>query len=207
MLIHHQAGTNRTKCNLSFLKIVHKITPVRYPRRVEYLFHIRLGCGVLGCVVCQTARGCFSRFQWPVCTESGLTNFRSLLQSTYLILHPIFISRLKSGRPDRNDSGWFRAVVSVARLRKLVRWSKWPWNLYSKILSFYGNSDYEDRCVLNLVAPDLFLILAHPVYKMWIIQEPNTLELWNKLHFEERKKRRVYTMFKIFSTYIWWINI
>ena len=32
-----------------------------------------------------------------------------------------------------------------------------------------------------------FLILAHPVYKMWIIQEPNTLELWNKLHFEEEK--------------------
>ena len=46
-----------------------------------------------------------------------------------------------------------------------------------------------------------FLILAHPVYKMWIIQEPNTLKLWNKLHFEERKKRRVYTMFKIFGTY------
>jgi len=51
-----------------------------------------------------------------------------------------------------------------------------------------------------------FLILAHPVYKMWIIQEPNTLELWNKLHFEE-KKRRVYTMFKMFSTCICWINI
>ena len=32
-----------------------------------------------------------------------------------------------------------------------------------------------------------FLILAHPVYKMWIMQEPNTLELWNKLHFEEKK--------------------
>ena len=26
-----------------------------------------------------------------------------------------------------------------------------------------------------------------PVYKMWIIQEPNKLELWNKLHFEEKK--------------------
>ena len=52
-----------------------------------------------------------------------------------------------------------------------------------------------------------FLILAHPVYKMWIKQEPNMLELWNKLHFEERKKRRVYTVFKIFSTYICWINI
>ena len=29
-----------------------------------------------------------------------------------------------------------------------------------------------------------FLILAHSVYVMWIIQEPNTLELWNKLHFD-----------------------
>ena len=37
-----------------------------------------------------------------------------------------------------------------------------------------------------------FLILAHPVYKMWIIQEPNTLELWNKLHFEEKKTECIY---------------
>ena len=28
------------------------------------------------------------------------------------------------------------------------------------------------------------------------------LEILNKLHSEEGKKRRVYTMFKIFSTYI-----
>ena len=54
---------------------------------------------------------------------------------------------------------------------------------------------------------NFFLMLAHPVYKMWITQEWNTLELWNKLHFEEEKKRRVYTMFKIFCTYICWINI
>jgi len=41
---------------------------------------------------------------------------------------------------------------------------------------------------VNLLKPELFfLILAHPVYKIWIIQEPNTLELWNKLHFEEEK--------------------
>jgi hypothetical protein len=32
-----------------------------------------------------------------------------------------------------------------------------------------------------------FLILARFVNKMWIIQEPNKLELWNKLHFEEKK--------------------
>jgi len=37
-----------------------------------------------------------------------------------------------------------------------------------------------------------FLILEHPVYKMWIIQEPNMLELWNKLHFEEKKTESIY---------------
>jgi len=51
--------------------------------------------------------------------------------------------------------------------------------------------------VTNLLAPELFcLILAHPVYKMWIIQEPNTLELWNKLHFEEKKNWEYIPCFK-----------
>jgi len=49
------------------------------------------------------------------------------------------------------------------------------------------------RPVFNLLAPELiFLILAHPVNKMWIIQEPNTLELWNKLHFEDKKTESIY---------------
>ena len=40
--------------------------------------------------------------------------------------------------------------------------------------------------MVNLLAPELFfLILAQPVYKMWIIQDPNTLELWNKLHLKK----------------------
>ena len=43
------------------------------------------------------------------------------------------------------------------------------------------------------LAPELFfLILAHPVCKMWMKQEPNTLELWNKLHFEEKKTESIY---------------
>jgi len=36
-----------------------------------------------------------------------------------------------------------------------------------------------------------FLVLAHPVYKMWITQEPNKLALWNKLHFEAKKKESI----------------
>jgi len=37
-----------------------------------------------------------------------------------------------------------------------------------------------------------FLNFSTPVYKTWIIQEPNTLELWNKLHFEEKKRESIY---------------
>ena len=48
---------------------------------------------------------------------------------------------------------------------------------------------------VNLLVPELFfLILAHPVYKMWIIQEPNMLELLNKLHFEEEKTESIYNV-------------
>jgi len=27
---------------------------------------------------------------------------------------------------------------------------------------------------------------------MWVMQEPNKLELWNKLHFEEEKMESIY---------------
>ena len=46
--------------------------------------------------------------------------------------------------------------------------------------------------MFNPLAPKLlFLILAHPVYKMWMIQEPNKLALWNKLNFEEKKTESI----------------
>jgi len=48
---------------------------------------------------------------------------------------------------------------------------------------------------------NFFLILTHPVYKMWIIQEPNKLELWNKLHYED-KKQRVYQYLYFLNKYI-----
>ena len=54
-------------------------------------------------------------------------------------------------------------------------------------LSFHRDENF------NLLTPELFFeILAHTVYKIWIKQEPNTLELWNKLHFEEKKTESVY---------------
>ena len=30
-------------------------------------------------------------------------------------------------------------------------------------------------------------ILAHPVFKMLVIQKPKKVALWNKRHFEEKK--------------------
>ena len=56
-----------------------------------------------------------------------------------------------------------------------------------KVWVIYSSWALGERQI-NLLALDLFfLILVYPVYKMWIIEEPNTLELWNKLHFEEKK--------------------
>jgi len=47
--------------------------------------------------------------------------------------------------------------------------------------------------VVNRLAPELFFsILAHTVYKKWINQETNMLQLWNKLHFEEKETESIY---------------
>ena len=49
------------------------------------------------------------------------------------------------------------------------------------------------KFIFNLLDPELFfLVLAHPLYKMRIIQETNKIELWNKLHFEEEKTESIH---------------
>jgi hypothetical protein len=63
---------------------------------------------------------------------------------------------------------------------------------------------WEDN--INLLATDFLKMLAHPVFKMWVIKKPNNVALWNKRHFEERKME-IIQHFKIFSTDICWINI
>jgi hypothetical protein len=57
--------------------------------------------------------------------------------------------------------------------------------------SFLGAGVRFMDCLTFWRRNDFFLILAH-VYKMWIIQEPNKLELWNKLRFEEDKTESIY---------------
>jgi hypothetical protein len=53
------------------------------------------------------------------------------------------------------------------------------------------------------LAPEFGIkILAHPVCKMRIIQEPIKAALWNKRHFEERKTESAQLVLKKISTYI-----
>ena len=104
---------------------------------------------------------------------------------------------------------WASAVRSLNDPRT---WRSGNWICYHHKMQFWEIMYLKKMrlCMitkLNLLALELFFYFSTPVYKMWIIQEPNTLELWNKLHLKREKKRRVYTMFKMFSTYICWINI
>ena len=41
--------------------------------------------------------------------------------------------------------------------------------------------------MINLLVTDFFQILAHPVFKMWAMQKPNKVALWNKRYFEEEE--------------------
>jgi len=56
--------------------------------------------------------------------------------------------------------------------------------------------------ILTFWSRNYFLILADPVYKMWIMQEQNKLELWNKLHFEENKTESIYLIYNIQYFYL-----
>ena len=60
------------------------------------------------------------------------------------------------------------------------------------ILAYCLALQHSESLGVPLSVPEFFLIVAHPIYKMWIIQEPNTLELRNKLLFKEEKTESIY---------------
>ena len=55
-------------------------------------------------------------------------------------------------------------------------------------VSFVYSWSVSTIVTFNFLAPEFGIyILANPVCKMWIIQEPKKVALWNKRHFEEKK--------------------
>ena len=72
---------------------------------------------------------------------------------------------------------------------KINKW-KHNYNIYSLNNNQFMHSQFNIYYPFG--AGIIFLILAHSVYKMWIIQEPNKLELWKNCILK-RKKNGEYT--------------
>ena len=64
-------------------------------------------------------------------------------------------------------------------------------NVHTSISVFMYSTGYSCQ-ILTFWRRNYFFNLSTPVYKMWIIQEPNKLELWNKLHFKEKKTESIH---------------
>ena len=47
-----------------------------------------------------------------------------------------------------------------------------------------------------------FQILAHPVFKMWVIQKPNKVALWKKRYFEMEKMEIIQHVWNIQYGYL-----
>ena len=69
-----------------------------------------------------------------------------------------------------------------------------PHTMHLRVLwGFHYSTTIISLNSFNLLATELiFFYFSTPVYKMLIIREPNTLELWNKLHFEVEKTESIY---------------
>ena len=75
--------------------------------------------------------------------------------------------------------------ITLPKQLENSKFSTCSWSIMNCIITRFTNLTFWRRNYF-------FLILAHPVYKMWIIQVPNKLELWNKLHFEEKKPESIH---------------
>ena len=58
---------------------------------------------------------------------------------------------------------------------------QWQWLMQQKFCY------HSFVCKLTFWRRIIFQVLAHSVFKMWVIQKPNQVALWNKRHFEEEK--------------------
>ena len=143
------------------------------------------------------------------CRRNGLNRKRRL--NTRQTVDCGFASSLLALRVDlrglRSNLSWIRLTFSSdTRGRpELLPLHKQPicsnWWFQRQMLFLVGGWTLKRRrnarctavgdSVLTFATELFFLILAHPVYKMWIKQEPNTLELWSKLHFEEKRTESI----------------
>ena len=63
-------------------------------------------------------------------------------------------------------------------------------------------SQSSNWSLLTLWRRNFLLNFSTPVFKMWIIQKPKKVALWNKRHFEEREKNGDYAACLKYSVHI-----
>ena len=133
---------------------------------------------------------------WPTLFNDVITLQQKALAYTYTKHHTKTTSTLDTMRclwlsqqvvpyVDNVFSGWSHYRVFTSGVCHQIQniWGSWhpPSILYNRWVKDNVNT-------INLLATDFFFqILAHPVFKMWVIQKPNKVALWNKRHFEGKK--------------------
>jgi hypothetical protein len=59
--------------------------------------------------------------------------------------------------------------------------------MYSSVCGWAMLKKISSKFYLTLWCRNFLLNFSAPVFKIWIIQQPNKVALWNYRHFEERK--------------------
>jgi hypothetical protein len=99
-----------------------------------------------------------------------------------------------------NNSNWNECVFGSSRHSRVQMWS-----ISLKISQYI----WQHNIAQPFSAGIFFLILAHPVCKLWIIQEPKKVALWNKRHFEEKRMQHfkniqyIYLLTKYVKCNVW----
>ena len=112
------------------------------------------------------------------------------------LLTACLISRWWTERPSeicrvffKNKINWDFGASCWIYYRNILR-CKAPWTSDYALLRQLQFSRATCQNLIVYSDPRGCNILQY-VYKMWIIQEPNKLALWNKLHFEEKKTESI----------------
>ena len=116
----------------------------------------------------------------------GLKSYHQIVQDPFELIYPSWRRQRFSETSEHQTAAWWwyakERHYMINHLHENVKTYKMAVEIRIMILSFWHRN--------------YFFNFSTPVYTMWIIQEPNTLELWNKLHFEEEKNGEYITCLK-----------
>jgi hypothetical protein len=129
---------------------------------------------------------------WTWCVLGRRPNLTACLIKSLRILTRVQLSAALTSCMDYSPP-WEASSSSATQEIPHILWNQnvhYSVNKSSLLVLFWArliHSTPSQLACLTFWRRNFYFILAHPVYKMLIIQEPNTLELRNKLHFEEEK--------------------